>query len=171
MKLRKIAIICSLVILALCMMVVPVAAGKLVKYFTWQPNGDPTTWTWVTKETGVTTHWIITIEGTVMSDIPELNNGTYHIDADCSTRVNPNPNGDSGLWGSCRSKWRIDTAAGVAQDSGFEGVSSALPMAMSDKFPRGALEHASGTGFGAYKNMSIKFGGELWVIPYTGEIR
>jgi hypothetical protein len=160
MKLRRLVMMCVLVLLALAMVVVPVAAKKNVATITFRMYDYNEVYT---PPLGVPTGSIIfyygvgdgTIADFVASD-PTISLSGAQLHTEFQAPCHPTT-------GTCPvpGKFRIVDAADP--QSGFEGNNNMRPWVDLVKWPNAGYWYFKGTGFGKYKHMSIEFSTYGWV--------
>jgi hypothetical protein len=164
MKIRRCVSVCTMVLLAMALMVVPVSAGKTVTpiAFKWSNltsvDCPPDDW----PLTGMVQHFGCTIVAVVTSvgDDMRLNNAVLTESIKGATALkNPHPNPTGGGWGAVTGNWRIVTSAPGAPESGWAGELHCNPWSDPIKWPDAGVVRYHGTGFGIYKNTSIDFSG------------
>jgi hypothetical protein len=162
MKLRRITMVCWLVLLVTAVLVVPVSAGKTVTPISFVFNttiyGECPVWT----QTGNVVHW----ECSFVLDLKSLGadmrlDGAIFTETIKGASLLQHPQFDFGGagWGAVEGKWRIVTSAPGDTTSGWEGVVSCGPWTDPAKWPNAYIVRYSGTGFGIYKNTRITFSG------------
>jgi hypothetical protein len=163
MKLRKLSMMCALVLLT-AVLVVPVSAGKTVTpiAFKWSNLVSvvcpPEDW----PLTGKVQHFGCTIGAVLKSygDDMRLDGASLTESIKGATSLsNPHPNPTGGGWGAVTGNWRIVASAPGVSESGWSGVLNCNPWSDPLKWPDAALVRYHGTGFGIYKNTSIDFSG------------
>jgi hypothetical protein len=169
MKLRKLAIVVTMVLLAIAMVVVPVQAGK-------PGAGMPFTFKivnvsypgWEESTTGKVLHYCVTVNATVL-----VLSGDTRLDGGRLTWIvkgliaYSNPQGGESGWGPVNGTWRIDTSALGEPASGWEGTFHLGPWQDPLKWPNVMVPVFTGSGFGIYKNTHIRFSGYS-PFPFEG---
>jgi hypothetical protein len=173
MKLRRLVMMCALVLVTLIMVAIPSSAGKGATPISatllnpdWGQYINP-------KDAGVTLHARVIFTAILASSDDRLNNGVFSWDTQGLQVPNPNINIPDSFWGPSNGVFRIVTSLPGEPESGWEGTMSIYPQANTDKYPRSYATHAVGNGFGIYKGLHIKFSVSFLVWPdYTlsGEI-
>lgn len=169
----KVLLSAILVLVIVSVAVLPVAADS-PSLFTTEPLAVTVYEVTGYKEAGVTSHWTILLEATVDASDDRFD-GVIVFDIQALCIPNPNEVPLSGLcWGPLQgSHWRLVTTTTGEELSGWEGVVTVNPWTNPTKWPDSQIWHASGRGFGLYKNMSVKFNMPTNAVDsvISGEIR
>ena len=180
MKMRKLSMLCALVLLAAAVLVLPVQAGRTVTPFTFQQTGVTVDFPYYVV-TGAIDHLVMVMQGTVVSTEPRLNGGTL-TSVLHGVGVYPNPHNVIGgsSWGPIPGTWQIITTGPGVPPSGWEGICQVHPWSYPAKSPDVMVVRATGNGFGAYKGTHIEwsyrfpwpFNGpaDLELVVFSGEI-
>lgn len=172
MKLRKLSMLCVLVLLATAMVVAPVQAGKTVTPFTFEFDWDTAVITEVRTYTGVMFHSDWSMTAIMISTEPKVGSGELFMELQGAILPDhphslPECLKGAGCWGPGPGTFRIVVPPSTGQpESGWEGTVRLNPWADPSKWPNSGLVTFTGNGFGLYKNMHITFtsngSGEIW---------
>jgi hypothetical protein len=148
MKIRRLLLVSTMVLLAMAMVVVPVQAGKIVTPFKCHLNffdPDPPVLPEV-KQTGGVWHFVFVSFSMIESDETKLDGGML-VATFKTIDVPANPHNLNNGWpsGPWPSTWRI--TFGDRPGTGWEGTGQSKPGSAVFRF--------TGNGFGEYKNMHI----------------
>jgi hypothetical protein len=145
MKLRRLALMCVLLLLAMAMTVVPVQAGKKATDFTFTLDQEQVT-SWEQRQTGAIWHYTIGLSYVIVGGGNKLDGGILNITFKTTDRsscsIDVCPHWTSGPW---HAKWQITNPS--KPGTGWEGTGVSRPGTQFFTF--------TGKGFGEYQKMHI----------------
>jgi hypothetical protein len=163
MKLQRLTVVVTMVLLVMAMVAAPVQAGKPNGSITLQYTQDP----WIYPPefilTGNAVHIYFTLEGPITSNNPPLDGAVLSlICREVGPLMNPHLTVDGHSWGAAQAKWRL-----VKRGSGFEGTAHLGPWTDLSQNHNALILSGSGEGFGEFKNMHLWFSVDVTKLDAT----
>jgi hypothetical protein len=168
MKLRRLSLMCVLVLLVPAILVMPVSAGKPATQFTASVT-NVVLENIVIYDTGQASHYDFVLKGDVDCDDDRLDGELVWPMTGITALSNPRTDLTTWTyWGPARGKWSIVTSAPGEPLSGWEGTAELTPF--TTLFKESIKWHAHGNGFGIYKNLHVEWESEANSNLLTGSI-
>jgi hypothetical protein len=167
MKLRRLSLVCAMLLLVMTMLVLPVQAGGPPKTTFIAYNTSFDYFTSVCTYTGKSSHCINSFGEGIGADDARFT-GSLTAVAHCSGPGLNHPQATEIGWGPCDGTWRLDVPV---LGGWWEGQLSALPQA---DYRNGGIARGIGKGYGAFKGLTVEWHQDFvweWGVQRTVTIK